>query len=210
MSDDLNNPIDPQRQAFLDDIAEFAAGRLSEERAAALLAAARRDPLIMEALRREEALDALLELYEFPELPQGIEGRFWTRFQQEKLEQEGLAGGRGRFWLRVLGPVAAAVIIALGVFYFTPPSPQAPNTPGSEQAQIPDEGEMPELDPLMGLVVVEPEAVPRVEDLKPEQLKLLKIMDDPRLEALGRLEDADDARLLEDFEMLSELDPGKD
>ncbi len=69
---------------------------------------------------------------------------------------------------------------------------------------------MPELDPLMGLVVVEPEAVPRVEDLKPEQLKLLKIMDDPRLEALGRLEDADDARLLEDFEMLSELDPGKD
>ncbi|NUO17231.1 MAG: hypothetical protein HUU03_12400, partial [Planctomycetaceae bacterium] len=53
-------------------------------------------------------------------------------------------------------------------------------------------------------------AVPRVEDLKPEQLKLLKIMDDPRLEALGRLEDADDARLLEDFEMLSELDPGKD
>lgn len=210
MSDDLNNLSGQQRQAYLDDIAEFAAGRLSEERAAALLSAARRDPVIMQALRQEEALDGLLELYEFPELPQGLEGRFWARFQQEKLEQEGLAAGRGGFWLRVLGPVAAAAVIALGVVYFTPPSPQAPNTSGSEQAQLPDDGNGPDVDPLMELVVVEPEGVPRAEDLKPEQLKLLKAMDDPRLEALGRLEDAEDARLLEDFETLSELDPGKD
>ena len=108
-----------QRQAFLEDVAAFAAGELSEERGAALLAAARQDAVIMQALRSEEALDKLLELYEFPEMPEGLEKRFWQRFQREKFEDEPLAAGRA-WWVRIAVPIAAAIVLAIGLVYLPP------------------------------------------------------------------------------------------
>lgn len=206
MPENANNP--EQRAAFLEDVAEFAAGRLSEERGAALLAAARRDPVIMQAVRQEKALESLLDLYEFPELPEGLEKRFWQRFHGEQVEIESL-GGRGRLWLKIVGPVAAAVIVALGVIYFTPPS-ETPPPVDSAHVDVIEPDELSVDEPYIPMVAAELDVTERPEELKGETLKQLKLMDDMRLVALDELQEAEDARLMDDLDTLNQLEPHKD
>lgn len=198
-----------QRQAFLDDVAAFAAGELSEERGAALLAAARQDPVIMQALRAEEALDKLLELYEFPELPQGLAARFWERFQREKLEGEPLGASRA-WWVRIALPVAAAIVLAIGLIYLPPwGQGNAPQEIGGNPAPLDVPDEETEDDYVLPLISVdEPGEKPR--ELKADELRLLKAMDDARLQALGDLQDAEDARLMDTLDTLEGIEPHKD
>ncbi|CAG0956173.1 hypothetical protein PLCT2_00480 [Planctomycetaceae bacterium] len=198
-----------QRQAFLEDVAAFAAGELSEERGAALLAAARQDAVIMQALRSEEALDKLLELYEFPEMPEGLEKRFWQRFQHEKIEDEPLAAGRA-WWVRIAVPIAAAIVLAIGLVYL-PPWNQS-NTPeeiGGNPPKIEAPEEEQEEDFVLPLLSVE-ETGEKPKELKAEELKLLKAMDDARLQPLGDLQDPEDARLIDTLDTLEGIEPQKD
>lgn len=196
-------------EAQRQDIADLALGKLSEERATALLAAARQDPNLMRALREEEALEKLLDLYEFPEIPKGLEKRFWERFQQEKLEGETLGSGR-TWWLRIAAPVAAAILLAIGLIYLPPDTPT--NDPvkvgGNPPVETPVEPEAEEdlVLPLLG--ADEPSDKPR--ELKPEELKLLKAMDDARLQALGDLQDPEDVRLVDTLETLETIEPQKE
>lgn len=206
----MANHLTPeQRQAFLEDVAAFAAGELSEERAAALMAAARADAEIMQALRAEEALDKLLELYEYPELPEGIEGRFWQRFQQEKLEGESLTSGRV-WWLKIAAPVAAAILLALGLIYLPPSSTDPePDKIGGNPPAVDKSEPLEEEDYVLPFVAAE-ETGEKPRDFKPEELKLLKAMDDARLQPLGDLQDPEDARLVDILETLETLEPQKD
>jgi anti-sigma-K factor RskA len=205
-----NQHTPEERQAFLEDVAAFAAGELSEERAAALMAAARVDATVMQALRGEEALDKLLELYEFPEMPVGIEKRFWERFQQEKIEGESIASGR-TWWLKIATPIAAAILLALGLIYL-PPTTETPdpgkvsgNPPGVEKNVETAEEE----DYVLPFVAAE-ENSEKPRELKAEELKLLKAMDDARLQPLGDLQDPEDARLVDILDTLETLEPQRD
>jgi hypothetical protein len=206
----MGNPLTPeQRQAFLEDVAAFAAGELPEERAAALMAAARSDASIMQALRGEEALDKLLELYEFPALPDGIEKRFWQRFQQEKLEGEVLTSGRS-WWLKIAAPIAAAILLTVGLIYL-PPNTQSntPETVGENPPKVEAPDDEQEEDLVLPLLSVE-ETGEKPRELKAEELKLLKAMDDARLQALGDLQDPEDARLIDTLDTLETIEPQKD
>ncbi len=204
-----NQHTPEQRQAFLEDVAAFAAGELPEDRAAALMAAARSDAAIMQALRAEEALDKLLELYEFPEMPVGIEKRFWQRFQQEKLEGEVLTSGR-TWWLKIAAPVAAAILLAVGLIYLPPSTPSnSPETVGENPPRVETPEDEQEEDLVLPLLSME-ETGEKPRELKAEELKLLKAMDDARLQALGDLQDPEDARLIDNFDTLETIEPQKD
>ncbi len=205
----MANHLTPeQRQAFLEDVAAFAAGELSEERAAALLAAARVDATIMQALRAEEALDKLLELYEYPELPEGIEGRFWQRFQQEKLEGESLTSGRV-WWLKLAAPIAAAILLAVGLIYLPSSNEPEPDKIGGNPPAIEKNEPVEEEDFVLPFVAADDNGE-KPREFKPEELKLLKALDDARLQPLGDLQDPEDARLVDMLETLETLEPQKD
>lgn len=205
----MAEPFTPeQRQAFLDDVAAFAAGELSEERGAALLAAARQDAVIMQALRSEEALDKLLDLYEFPEIPQGLEARFWQRFQRERIEGE--VGASRAWWVRIALPVAAAIVIAIGLVYLPPwREGNTPQEIGGNPPKVDAPDEDFDDDYVLPLISVE-ESGDKPRDLKADELKLLKAMDDARLQALGDLQDAEDARLIDTLDTLEGIEPHKD
>ena len=62
---------------------------------------------------------------------------------------------------------------------------------------------------MLPLLSVE-ETGEKPKELKAEELKLLKAMDDARLQPLGDLQDPEDARLIDDLDTLEGLEPQKD
>jgi hypothetical protein len=204
------NPLE-QYQADLHDLVR---GALPPERAREILQAAEHDEPLARAIAHERQLDAWLEQYEVPELPEGFEGRFWQRFQQEKLYGE--SAGRRWFW-KAGGALAACLLLAVGALMFVnfdrdgaTPSENRDIATVEEDTQedtshgVTDEVlyEWDELDYLAG---VEAPRMFRFQ-LDAESLRLLKALaDDDRFAELDALRPGDEGLLRADLELLQQL-----
>lgn len=185
---------------YREDLPELIRGRLDPGRAAEILRAAEHDAELREAIEQERTLERWLEYYEVPEIDAGFERRFWNRFHEEKT-------GRSASWLfKLVGPLAAGVLIAVGIILFVN-NDDAPidNTPKTAENQTPeDDGGVIELEFSEAEYVVGVETdEPRKLDL--ETLELLKALDDPAFLALDNLERPDDMAVIDDLELLTKL-----
>jgi hypothetical protein len=189
-------------ETFREDIPEFIRGRLNAERAAALLKAAEDDEVLRAAIESERSLERWLDYYEVAE-PAGLEGRFWRRFHEEKV----VAGRRSLWLLKLAGPLAAAVLIAVGVILFindeeTPPPDPNPITVGNTDDSLEVTWDDVEFDILSG-VPTEPDA--RGDKLDAEALATMRALDNPAFLALDDLAQPEDLAVIEDFDVLKQI-----
>ena len=189
-------------EIFRDDLPEFIRGKLDVARASELLKAAEDDEVLRAAIESERSLERWLDYYEVPE-PAGLESRFWRRFHDEKL-----VGGKRSLWLlKLAGPLAAAVLIAIGVILFIdndePTTPEV--TPIAETEDAPAlevTWEDDEFDYITG-GPTEPEG--RGDKLDAEALATMRTLDNPAFIALDDLDRAEDLAVIDDLELLTQL-----
>lgn len=196
---------------YREDLPELIRGRLDSARAAEILRAAESDAELREAIEQERTLERWLEYYEVPELDAGFERRFWNRFHEDKV-----AGSRGAWMFKLIGPLAAGVLIAIGIIIFmnndeTSVQPEEPTTaeankPGGPEGNE-DGGEV-ELDLEAfneGEYVVGVDTALDRSKLDLDTLELLKALDDPAFLALDNLERPEDMAVIDELELLSKL-----
>ena len=167
----------------------------------------------------ERRLDRLLSIYEVPEPPPGLERRFWQRFHKARmLGEAGLNDGHALRILRVLGPVAACLVIAFGVWMLVQPPPPTIKPEPQPIAEGNPDGNI-ESDPILAAApTASPEdtdaymdvVVPRPKDERFRGLDLKKLQ---LLKELSKAEYADlnfgnpdDIPLIDDFKLLRDLD----
>ncbi|MCC6572237.1 MAG: hypothetical protein IT462_00470 [Planctomycetes bacterium] len=196
-----NNPGGDYR----DDLAALLAGELPQSRVREILAAAERDPALARVLAEHKSLDRLLNFYEVPEPSNQLRKEFWARFHNDKLlGSTGMmsVGRSSRLWLKLVGPIAAALVITLGIIFW--PKPTGPvivdNTPVAENP-APEETEFDDDEFDRIILGAQPDEPVTGTDL----FRRLKQLDDPRLAVLDNL-DPDDFKLMDDLELLSELE----
>lgn len=203
--------VTPKNNDFRADLAALVAGELPQSRVREVLAAIERDPALAGELAEEKALDRLLNFYEIPEPSAEFRKRFWTRFHNEKLlGSSGMLGsgvGRSsRLWLKLVGPIAAALVLTLGLIFW----PREPQTPAKDGTALERDS---------GGVTPEDEEVAKIVfNKQPEEvsaagadfLRRLKMMDDPRLAVLDGLQQAEDIKLAEQLDLLTDLDDAEE
>ncbi|MBX3473137.1 MAG: hypothetical protein KF754_02000 [Planctomycetes bacterium] len=199
---------------FADDIPELVRGRLDPARANEILRAAETDEHLRRQIGSERELERLLDLYETPEPSAALEGAFWRRFHEAKvLGDESVASRRTAWLLKLVGPLAAGVLIAVGIvaFYNPDPAPIDPPRTAEERKDTPrypvvDEGDE-DWDDL-GYLADTPERLdPRKgEKLGLGDLELLKKLDAEGFLALDRIQQPEDLALVDDLELLQAID----
>jgi hypothetical protein len=196
-------------ETYRDDLPELIRGRLDPARAAEILEAAKHDQTLRNALEQERSLERWLDYYEVAEPAQGFEGRFWRRFHEEQLADT--VRRRSSWLLKLVGPLAAAVLIAIGVIAFVDngediPEP-APITAGVEDpkpAEVEVSWDDDEITYITG--VAEPITDPRRADkLSAEDLELMKALDNAAFLPLDDLERPEDLAVIDDLELLIQL-----
>jgi hypothetical protein len=194
-------------ETFREDLPDFIRGRLEFERASELLKAAEHDEVLRAAIEQERSLERWLDYYEAPELSDGFEGRFWRKFQEERV-----VAGRSSLWLvRLIGPIAAAVLIAVGVIVFIN-NEEDPQTPVVKTAEV-LETEDPSMEVTWGesefdYIAGAPNAVEDVvrgEKLDATALATMKTLDNAAFLALDDLDRPEDLAVVDDLELLTEL-----
>jgi hypothetical protein len=189
-------------EQYMQDLPAFVRGTLEPARARAIREAAAQNESLARAIEEERALDRLLNLYDVPEPPIGLETRFWQRFHSE-----GMHGGRRLWLMRAAGALAASILVAVGLLvYFGGPREHVLPEPGIASTTELDADED-EADPVLwsewAYVLDAPQAPVRPErrpDLR--TLELLKLLDDASLDGL---EDPDDLLVAENLELLIAL-----
>jgi hypothetical protein len=188
-------------EKYREDIPEFIRGRLDAERAAELLKAAEDDAVLRAAIESERSLERWLDYYEVTE-PAGLEGRFWRRFHEEKV----VAGRRSLWLLKLAGPLAAAVLIAVGVILFVndeeTPTPDPTPVAEADDASLEVTWDDVEFDVLSG-VPTEPDA--RGDKLDAEALATMRALDNSAFLPLDDLSQPEDLAVIEDFELLTQI-----
>jgi hypothetical protein len=181
---------------FAEDIPAFVRGKLEPARAKQIADAAQQDQRLKRAIEEERALDRWLEYYEVPEPTAGLSATFWKRFYASR-------GGSGTLLIKLAGPIAAAVMIALGLILFIN-TEDAPTDDPATTAEVPNEPEADDEFHFFDYLANgdEPREVnaPTV-----EELALLKQLDDPAFAELDKLRHPDDLMLIQDQELLAEL-----
>lgn len=203
---------------FAEDIPELVRGRLDPARAQEILRAAESDQELRRAIGSERQLERLLEAYEVPAPSAALEGAFWRRFHEAKVLGDESVGTRRTAWLlKLVGPLAAGVLIAVGIvaFYDPPAAPEnepiksaedKPEDTGSEVV-LPDD----DWDDL-GYMAEAPERLEpgKNERLSVADLELLKKLDADGFLALDRIQQPEDLTLVEDLELLKQIDRAED
>lgn len=191
---------------FKDDIPAFVRGTLEPSRAQALLDAAQHDANLRRAIEQERTLEQWLEFYNVPEITPGFEGRFWKSFHQDKLYGE--TAGRGGLLLKLIGPVAALLLVGVGIFMFLrdsePPASQPVDVAEDPADDVEDDIEFNEFEYLVA--PDEPGEKPaRGDELTLEELRLLKQLSDPAFADLDRVGTPEDLDLIQERELLEKL-----
>lgn len=191
---------------FNDDIPAFVRGALEPSRAQALLDAAQHDANLRRAIEQERTLEQWLEFYSVPEISPGFQGRFWKTFHQEKLYGE--SAGRGGLLLKLIGPVAALLLVGVGIFMFlrdTDPPASQPVDVAEDVTEDPnDEIEFNEFEYLVAPDESD-EKPARGGELSVEELRLLKQLSDPAFSDLDRVGTPEDLDLIQERELLEKL-----
>jgi hypothetical protein len=194
-------------EKYREDLSDFIRGRLDVARAQEILKAAEDDEVLRAAIESERSLERWLDYYEVPEV-EGLEGRFWQRFHEEKL-----IGGKRSLWLmKLVGPLAAAVLIAIGVIVFVNNGDEgadpADNTPvadtETEAPALDVTFEDSEWDYLVGAPAPVGENV-RGDKLDAEALATLRTLDNPAFVALDDLSQPEDLAVIDDLDLLTQL-----
>jgi len=208
--------MNPQNlKNFADDIPELVRGRLNPARAGEILRAAESDQELRRAIGSERQLERLLEAYEVPEPSAALQGAFWRRFHEAKVVGDESVGSRRTAWLlKLVGPLAAGVLIAIGIVAFYNPgnSPLDPgktaedNKPPANAPAVVDEPDE-DWDDL-GYLVDAPERLEpgKNERLSLSDLELLKKLDADAFLALDRIQQPEDIALVDDLDLLRAID----
>ena len=199
-------------EKYREDLPEFIRGRLDSGRAAEILRAAEQDSELREAIEQERTLERWLEYYEVPELGEGFERRFWNRFHDEKVAS---STGRGAWMFKLIGPLAAGVLIAVGIILFVGNDEQPIDNGGStaevnDDAGVEDAGEEPVIeiewdDSEFTYIAGGETPVEQRGGLDLETLELLKVLDDPAFLPLDELDRPDDMAVIDELELLTKL-----
>ena len=195
-------------EQYREDLPELIRGRLEPGRAAEILAAAQQDETLRNALEQERTLERWLEYYEVPEPSEGFQGRFWRKFGEERVVE-----GRRAVWLmRMVGPLAAAILIAIGVIVFVnngdTPAPINGTASTEDAGEQPAELEVTWAEDEYSYVIGDtvPDAnQPKREKLSAEDLELMKKLDASAFLPLDDLERPEDMQVIDDLELLTEL-----
>lgn len=188
-------PMTPYDE-FKDDLPALARGTLDPDRTRALLEAAKQDTQLKRAIEQERALEHWLEAYEVPEPSADLPARFWKRFHQVRVQ----SGGR---LLRLIGPAAAAILVAAGLWLFI----QGDDTPPPADTPVVAEVED---DAVFFEYLADPDAGADQSDQPTpqpteEELALLKLLSDPAFAELDKVPHPDDLLLVQDHELVTEL-----
>lgn len=193
-------------EKYHEDLPELIRGRLDAGRAGEILRAAEQDSELRAAIEQERSLERWLEYYEVPAPGEGFEGRFWRRFHNEKMDE---STGRAAWLFKLIGPLAAGVLIAVGIILFVnrdEPVQPAENTTAEQPTEIEEapvlevEWDDSEFEYIAG--GEQPDTHGRL-DL--ETLELLKALDDPAFLALDDLARPDDMAVINELELLAQL-----
>jgi hypothetical protein len=198
-------------EKYRDDLPELIRGRLDPDRAGEILRAAGQDAELREAIESERSLERWLEYYEVPEPAAGFERRFWARFHEERV-----AGGRSGWLLKLAGPLAAGVLIALGVILFVNTGDDPGNgggttadtrDAGGETGGVSDDVSEIEIDwddtEFEYIAGGRPDGAAERLDLR--TLELLKALDDPAFLALDDLQRPDDMLVIDELDLIAQL-----
>ena len=196
-------------EKYRDDLTDFVRGRLDQGRSAEILQAAQSDNELREAIETERTLDRWMEYYEVPEISGDFQARFWRRFHEQRVDD---SAARGGWVIKLLGPLAAGVLIAVGVVLFmnndTPPENTTPIAEHNDNT-APDKTETPAPDvewqdeEITYLTGQTPEA--RDEKLSVEDLELLKKLDDAAFKDLDELDRPEDLILADELDTIDKL-----
>lgn len=180
---------------FFEEVADYARGKLEPDRARALEEAARDNADLRQAIEQERALDRLLEFCEVEGPSEGFRERFWKDFH------EGRSYGQSGRMLRWAGPLAAAALIAAGIFLFFDGSNTPLEPPQTAEIQTEDVVEFNEYRYLAdpGLELEDAPA------LNEADLSLLSLLDDAAFAELDEVRHPDDLALARDHDLLLEL-----
>lgn len=196
-------------ETYREDLPELIRGRLDPARAAEILEAAKGDETLRNALEQERSLERWLDYYEVAEPAQGFEGRFWRRFHEEQLADA--ASRRSTWLLKLVGPLAAAVLIAIGVIAFVDngedipePAPITAHTEDPKPVEVEVSWDDDEITYITG--VAEPITDPRRADkLSAEDLELMKALDNAAFLPLDDLDRPEDLAVIDDLDLLTKL-----
>jgi hypothetical protein len=201
-------------EKYREDLPELIRGRLDPGLAGEILAAAQEDETLRNAIEQERTLERWLEYYEVPEPSEGFQSRFWRRFGQERV-----VDARGAVWLmRLVGPLAAAILIAVGVIAFINTGDDP--APIDDTASTEDAGEEPELEVtwpedefdhiISGTVPSDTEGeTSRRKTLSAEDLELMKALDNSAFLPLDDLDRPEDMTVIDDLDLLTKLAEGE-
>jgi len=196
-------------ETYRDDLPELIRGRLDPARAAEILEAAKGDETLRNALEQERSLERWLDYYEVAEPAQGFEGRFWRRFHEEQLAD---AASRRSIWLlKLVGPLAAAVLIAIGVIAFVDngedvpePAPITAHKEDPKPVEVEVSWDDDEITYITGVAapLTEPS---RADKLSAEDLELMKALDNAAFLPLDDLDRPEDLAVIDDLDLLTKL-----
>lgn len=206
-------------EQYREELPLLVRGALPDARAREILAAAETDAELRHAIAEERALERVLDDYAVPAPSAGFEARFWQRFHTGKALGDEAVVGRGSRLLRLVGPLAAGLLIAAGLLVFYRGGPDAPPSPVAEGGNVPASNTAPETGslPTVSLPVEDLDEMdylaggldlPERADKKldAESLALMKRLDDKAFLDLDNIEHPDDIALVAELELLSGID----
>lgn len=187
---------------YIEDLPQYVRGHLEPAHAKAIEAAAKSDARLRAAIEAERNLERILDQYETPVPPAGLEGRFWRRFHSDKV------AGRRNWLLKLAGPLAAGVLIAVGLIIFVNRDVDpAPEITAEQDAETDTDTDAPEIEVTWGESEVEYIVGGGTERPAMDQasLELLKALDNAAFLPLDELERPEDLLVLDEFELLRAL-----
>lgn len=193
-------------ETYREDLPELIRGRLDPARAAEILEAAKHDETLRNALEQERSLERWLDYYEVSEPAQGFEGRFWRRFHEEQVADA--AHRRSALLLKLVGPLAAAVLIAIGVIAFVDNGEDEPQTApitAHKEDPKPVEVEVSWDDDEFTYIAQPLDEPRRADKLSAEDLELMKSLDNAAFLPLDDLDRPEDLAVIDDLDLLTRL-----
>lgn len=198
-------------EQYHEDIPQLVRGSLDPQRAAEILRAAQSNEALRHAIARERSLESLLDLYDVPEPSAGLEGAFWRRFHESRVMDDVSVGGRRTAWmLKLVGPLAAGVLIAVGIVTLynrdgdTDLQPNPPQRAAQEPANNTIVVEDDDWDELAYFAGVSERPEPK--RLDADALETMKQLDHPAFLILDDLAQPEDLGLVDNLEVLQALD----